>query len=580
MNDGEIDKYIAELIHKDDRTVRRYLKLASIKNKDIVKAVRDGSINYLDALVIGNKDFKEGDISALLGHLKVHPKSTRAFKQFYDNLEHCCDISGLSMTEVLLCKNSDEFLSLEKEELETRIKHLHNETGKDYQDILKGRAGSLDKAISSMDAERDRKSFQDRFKKASDPISKKITQAFKNSEIIADFTIKPGSGLQSEMIAVTISASVDQIQKAIDVVSNEAGERFASLKLPLESRFVTKTNTKGWKTIKIKTTSGDEVDALAPLIISASRRNDTPARHSEWFIEGLKRGYLEVSKKPKYVSFEKARLIVFWTKNPEPLLKHLHEINKKKIGYYFQYTLNDYDKEGFEPHIPPLAERIETFKGLSKLVGREKVIWRFDPLILAGDATPQQLVEKVERIMEQLAGHTEKLVISFYRTGDYKPALQRMQNKNIVPRDFKPEEITYVAKRLGELGRRHGMKVATCADSGDLSLYGIEHNKCIDDELIKHVFKDDKILIPFLESGKNLKDRGQRKECQCIVSEDIGSYNICANGCLYCYANNSDKALERNLGLIKESEKVNQKENPEVLPSQDVLSASNTLPVA
>jgi hypothetical protein len=129
---------------------------------------------------------------------------------------------------------------------------------------------------------------------------------------------------------------------------------------------------------------------------------------------------------------------------------------------------------------------------------------------------------------------------------------------------------------LGELGQRHGMKVATCADSGDLSLFGIEHNKCIDDELIKRVFKDDKILIPFLESRKNLRDTGQREKCRCIVSEEIGSENTCANGCLYCYANKSDKALERNLGLIKESEKVNLKESPEALPSKDVSPTLNS----
>jgi hypothetical protein len=136
---------------------------------------------------------------------------------------------------VLSCPNSDKFLSLEQKDLDARIKYRQKISGEQVSEILKGKAGSLDKAISGMDAERDRKSFQDRFKKASDPISKKITQAFKNSEIIADFTIKPGSGLQSEMIAVTISAPVDQIHKAIDVVLNEAGERFASLKLPRRS---------------------------------------------------------------------------------------------------------------------------------------------------------------------------------------------------------------------------------------------------------------------------------------------------------------------------------------------------------
>ncbi len=304
---------------------------------------------------------------------------------------------------------------------------------------------------------------------------------------------------------------------------------------------------------KIQTKDGTEIEATTPIIISASRRNDTPACHSEWFMEGLKRDYVRISNK-RYVSFENARLIVFWTKDPRPIMEHLNDIkNKEEIGYYFQYTLNDYEAEGLEPNLPPLENRITTFKTLSDMIGKEKVIWRFDPLVLTNTITKERLVNKVENLMKQLNDHTEKLVISFFRSDEYKHALKRMQENKINPRDFETDDITFVAKQLGALGKKCNMKVATCAVKGDLKFFGIDPNKCIDDNLIKRVFKDDKILMSFLNSKKNLKHR-MREGCECIVSQDIGSYNTCANKCLYCYANKSDKALEKNLERIENGE--------------------------
>jgi DNA repair photolyase len=360
--------------------------------------------------------------------------------------------------------------------------------------------------------------------------------------------IKSTPGLQNDKIAVTISAPVDQIHKAIDLVSSEVGDKFASLEKHLERK-----TSKGWAIIKIKNETGEKVDAVAPLIISASRRNDTPARHSEWFMEGLKRDYVRMSEK-SYVSFEKARLIVFWTKNPEPIRKHLGEIDKKEIGYYFQYTLNDYEAEGLEPNIPSLENRITTFKKLSERIGPKKVIWRFDPLVLTDTITKERLVEKIENLMEKLTGYTEKLVISFFKSGEYDHAQERIEQNNN-QKDFESEDIAFVAAQLEKLGKKYNMKVATCAEKEELSRYKIDHNKCIDDDLIKRVFKDDKILMSFLNSKKSLK-HGLREEegCECIVSQEIGSNNTCANGCLYCYANKSDKSLEKNLELIKKGE--------------------------
>ena len=216
---GEIDNNIANILHKDNRTVRRYLKLASINDPDIVKAVRNGSINYLDALVIGEKDFKEGDIAVLLGHLKIYPKPTREFKQFYDNLEHCCELSGLSMASILEFKNADAFLSLEMENLKDRIEHLHKITGRDYQDILKGKAGPLVKETGEIDAGLKKKEAIAEFQKKNKDKIDRVSEAFCNANINGNFKIKPILSSNENQVEVTITAPETEIWQVFDAVS-------------------------------------------------------------------------------------------------------------------------------------------------------------------------------------------------------------------------------------------------------------------------------------------------------------------------------------------------------------------------
>ena len=141
-----------------------------------------------------------------------------------------------------------------------------------------------------------------------------------------------------------------------------------------------------WNKTKIGIQSGEVVEAQAPLIISASRSTDIPAFYADWFVSRLKEGYIKWKNPfngvPLYVSFQNARLIVFWSKNYKPMMKHLDYLNDKGLNYYFQFTLNDYDAEKLEPQVPNVQARINTFIELSEKVGKEKVVWRFDPLIL------------------------------------------------------------------------------------------------------------------------------------------------------------------------------------------------------
>jgi hypothetical protein len=162
-----------------------------------------------------------------------------------------------------------------------------------------------------------------------------------------------------------------------------------------------------WSKIRIKTQNGKLVDAQLPIIISASRSTDIPAFYADWFVNRLKKGYVKWKNPfngvPLYVSFDKARLIVFWTKNAKPMIQSLNYLDEKTLNYYFQFTLNDYDAEKLEQNVPIAQKRIETFIELSEKIGKEKVIWRFDPLILTDKIGVNELLRKVENIGNQFS---------------------------------------------------------------------------------------------------------------------------------------------------------------------------------
>jgi DNA repair photolyase len=346
---------------------------------------------------------------------------------------------------------------------------------------------------------------------------------------------------------------------------------------------------KTWKEIELTGNNGEVKPAIAPLIISASRSTDIPAFHSEWLINRLKKGYVNwinpfIRTNPQYISFQEARLFVFWTKNPEPLMRYLPYLDELGLNYYFQYTLNNYEKEGFEPNVPPLTSRIGTFISLSELIGKEKVIWRFDPLLLTEQLTVKELLTRIWDIGNQLVNHTDKLVFSFADILSY----QKVQNNLIRETNFYNKsdihlaEFTVAQKNEFAAGIHKNLlkwrkinpnfQIATCAEGIDLKKYQVAHNKCIDNELIAKLFSKDRKLMDLLgikpkeqllfgeedQSKKpNLKDKGQRKACGCMISKDIGSYNTCNHLCVYCYANTSPAVVGKNLQKLRsDSERI------------------------
>ncbi len=330
-----------------------------------------------------------------------------------------------------------------------------------------------------------------------------------------------------------------------------------------------------WKKEKILSETGP-VDAQFPIIVSASRSTDIPAFYADWFFYRLQKGYSAWTNPfngvRSYVAYRDTRFIVFWSKNPAPLIPHLDELKKREIGCYVQYTLNDYVKEGLEKGVPDVDTRIATFKALVDRLGKGHVVWRFDPLVLTDDISVDSLLSKIEYIGDALLGYTEKLVFSFVDIAGYKKVRSNLERNGVRYREWDEKQMREFAFRLDALNARWGYELATCGERIDLSEYHIRHNRCVDDDLIIRLAYNDQTLMNFLsvrveQTGlfesvpegavdlgnglyavktKNNRDKGQRELCGCIASKDIGEYNTCVHLCEYCYANSSKECAVAN----------------------------------
>lgn len=272
------------------------------------------------------------------------------------------------------------------------------------------------------------------------------------------------------------------------------------------------------------------------MILSVSRRTDIPACYWDWFLNRVKEGYLYV-KNPMNphqvskieVSPETVDCMVFWTKNPGPMLEKMEEI--KDYPFYVQFTLTGYGKE-IEPGLPDKRRLISLFQELSRRIGKERVIWRYDPIFLNPSYSPAWHVNTFEETGRQLKDYTEKCVISFLDF--YGKTERNIKGLNI--RHMEREEMYFLAEKLKEKAENMGLVLETCGEELDFQSLGISHGSCIDKALIE------RILGCRL---KGSKDRNQRPACGCMESVEVGTYDTCLNGCRYCYANENREAVQQ-----------------------------------
>lgn len=272
------------------------------------------------------------------------------------------------------------------------------------------------------------------------------------------------------------------------------------------------------------------------VIISASRRTDIPALYGEWFMNRVRAGWCVVPNPVNMKQISRVSLapqevdaIVFWSKNPAPMLAHLAELDSMGFRYYFQFSLNDYPRE-LEPNIPSLDERLRTFVDLSQRTGPIRIVWRYDPIILS-DRTPVEFHrQRFSWIAEELRGATKRVMVSivdFYQKTDRRLSQLEQEGFLFDRKAASSTEMVALLSDLATIAKKRDMEIFTCAEERDSAEIGVPPGRCIDQGLINRVW------------ALNLqyrKDPNQRKFCLCMVSKDIGINDTCIHGCPYCYS--------------------------------------------
>lgn len=272
------------------------------------------------------------------------------------------------------------------------------------------------------------------------------------------------------------------------------------------------------------------------MILSVSRRTDIPAFYADWFFHRLQAGYVLVRNPYRFHAVSRIALspdvvdgIVFWTKNPAPMLARLNEL--RDYPFYFQCTATAYGTD-LEVHVPDKdCTVLPAMRRLAEMIGPERVIWRYDPVLLSPKYTVDFHRQRFTQMAKTLQGSTKRCVISFL---DLYPSMQK-EAARLGLRAPDRQEAETLAAYFADIAAQNGIKAETCAENIDLAHLGIAHGCCIDKALLEKI------------GGFKLhtkKDLNQRPFCGCCASVDIGTYATCPGGCVYCYANRGAAAAK------------------------------------
>ncbi|MBU0753680.1 MAG: DUF1848 domain-containing protein [Planctomycetes bacterium] len=278
-------------------------------------------------------------------------------------------------------------------------------------------------------------------------------------------------------------------------------------------------------------------------IISASRRTDLPARYGAWFMNRIDAGFADyrnpfggqihrVDLRPEEVA-----AFVFWTKNALDFTSTLRWLLARSYKAYFQYTLTGFGKP-LEPGVPPAPRVVKNFKEISDLLGPSFVRWRYDPIVMAPGFENDFHLKNFESLARRLKGFTRVCHISFVQF--YRKTDRRIKNlieeQGLLVRDPEPEEKIELATRLSGIAESYGIRLVSCC-MPILTEAGIPAGSCVDVDLIRK-------LRPDL-SEPSFKPRPSREGCRCVESRDIGAYDTCLGGCVYCYATQNPAIAQR-----------------------------------
>jgi hypothetical protein len=272
------------------------------------------------------------------------------------------------------------------------------------------------------------------------------------------------------------------------------------------------------------------------MIICASRRTDIPAFHSEWLMNRIREGYAlvrnpvakdvvhKVDLSPKNMD-----LLLLITKDPRPMIPFISELKDMKINLGFQVTITPYGKD-MEPCVPDKADMAEAFRTISGMIGKDRMVWRYDPVILNGKYDIKYHQRKFRTICGELEGYTERCIFSFV---DIRDKLKRISDDGTL-KSISKEEAEGIGSIFSETARDNGIRLSLCCSEHDLSGYGISSAGCVDREHMKEMG------IPFEELRVPIRER-----CRCVRNIDIGEYDTCGHDCIYCYANSSNDTIRK-----------------------------------
>lgn len=269
------------------------------------------------------------------------------------------------------------------------------------------------------------------------------------------------------------------------------------------------------------------------MILNTGGRTDTVNYFSEWLLNRFAAGYA-YSRNPFHpdvvnridLNPRTIDVVEFCSKNYRPILSRLYEITER-FNCHFHYTITAYDKD-IEPNVPGIDESIETLRDLSAQVGKEKIIWRYDPVLLTGKYTIERHFATFDYMARRIAPYVSRCLFSFVVW--YK----KLHLPELQPISGQQKEL--IAKGLGEMAAKHHLYIQTCGTKESYEQYGIHHSGCMTRAVYEH-----SLGLHF----KKVAERGNRPGCRCMESRGLGDYNTCLNGCRYCYANyDHEKAWE------------------------------------
>ena len=274
------------------------------------------------------------------------------------------------------------------------------------------------------------------------------------------------------------------------------------------------------------------------MILNTGLRTDIPGFFSEWFYNRIDEGFVYVRNpyaKNQIYSYKLdpalIDCLIFCTKNPRPMLENLEKIDK--FNQYWHITITPYEKE-IEPNVPPVDDVLESFKYLSKRLGKENVTLRYDPIFINEEYTLEKHIESFEYMLNSLSGYTTEAIISFIDL--YEKTIRNFPGV----REVSKEERLKIGEEFARIGRENNLNIKTCVEGTELDKFGIDSSGCMTKEVIERAINKN-LNIP--------KQKARNGECYCLLNNDIGEYNTCNHGCLYCYANSNKRLVKRNLKL-------------------------------